>query len=187
VAAIIDSIDTLVSVVGHSYGALCALEAALLTANMRRLVLYEGVPLRGAQLYKAGIVDRLERLLEAGDVEGVLVSMFRDVVEASPKDMEILRLQKDAWAARLRNAPTIPRELRAEQAYTFEPDRFRTMRTPTLLLVGGESPVREMENAEGVAAALPQARVAVLAGQEHVALYTAPEVFVSEVVRFLEG
>jgi pimeloyl-ACP methyl ester carboxylesterase len=159
----------------------------MLTANMRRLVLYEGVPLRGAQLYKAGIVDQLERLLAAGDVEGVVVSMFRDVVEASAKDMEILRLQEDARAARLRNAPTIPRELRAEQAYTFEPDRFRNMRTPTLLLVGGNSPVREMENAEGVAAALPQARVAVLAGQEHVALYTAPEVFVSEVMRFLEG
>ena len=30
-----------VSVLGHSYGGICALEAALLTAGIRKLVLYE--------------------------------------------------------------------------------------------------------------------------------------------------
>jgi pimeloyl-ACP methyl ester carboxylesterase len=37
-----------------------------------------------------------------------------------------------------------------------------------------------------VAAALPDARVVVLPGQQHAAMYTAPEIFVREVVRFLE-
>jgi pimeloyl-ACP methyl ester carboxylesterase len=113
--------------------------------------------------------------------------MFRDVVEASPEDMAALRSQQDAWATRLRNAPSMPRELKAEQEYTFEPARFRNIRTPTLLLVGGDSPPREMEHAKGVAAALPDARVAVLAGQKHVAMYTAPSAFLREVVEFLEG
>jgi pimeloyl-ACP methyl ester carboxylesterase len=61
------------------------------------------------------------------------------------------------------------------------------MRCPTLFLVGGDSPAREHENAEAIAAALPDARVAVLPGQQHLAMYTAPDVFVAEIARFLEG
>jgi pimeloyl-ACP methyl ester carboxylesterase len=119
VAAVVDAIGGPVNVLGHSYGALCALEGALLTPNMRRLVLYEGVPLRGADLYPPGIADRLEALLDSGDVEGMLMTMFREVVEASPEDIELLRSQQDAWAVRLRNAATLPRELRGEQGYLF--------------------------------------------------------------------
>ena len=61
------------------------------------------------------------------------------------------------------------------------------MRRPTLFLVGGDSPARERENAEAIAAGLPDARVAVLPGQQHLAMYTAPEAFVAEVGRFLQG
>ena len=187
VAAIVESAGAPVNVIGHSYGALCALEAALLTTNLRRLVLYEGVPIRGAELYTPGIADRLEALLRAGDVEGMLVAMYRDVVEMPPEEIELLRTQRDAWSARLANAPSMPRELREEERYTFAPDRFAGMRTPTLLLVGGQSPPRELANAEGVAAALPDATVVELPGQQHVAMYTAPELFVREVLRFLEA
>lgn len=186
VAAVIDAIGEPVSVVGHSYGALCAIETALLTTNLRRLILYEGVPLSGANLYAPGVVDRLLATLEAGDVEGTLIAMFRDVVEMPPEDLEMMRSQRDAWAVRIANTPSLPRELRAEQSYTFVPERFGGMLAPTLLLVGGDSPVRELENARGVAAALPDARVVVIPGQQHGAMYTAPDVFVNEVVRFLE-
>jgi pimeloyl-ACP methyl ester carboxylesterase len=187
VAAVVDSIGEPVNVVGHSYGALCALEASLLTAHLHRLVLYEGVPVSGLDLYAPGILERLDALLAAGDVEGTLMTMFRDVVEAPPEDIEMLRSQPDAWAVRLRNAPTMPRELRGEQGYEFESGRFANMRTPTLLLVGGDSPRRELENARVVAAALADARVAVLPGQQHAAMYSAPETFVDVVVRFLAG
>lgn len=40
-AAVVDAIGGSVNVLGHSFGGLCALEAALLTANIRRLILYE--------------------------------------------------------------------------------------------------------------------------------------------------
>jgi pimeloyl-ACP methyl ester carboxylesterase len=185
VAAVIDSIGEPVSLLGHSFGALCAVEAALLTANLRRLILYEGVPLRGADLYRPGLVDRLEAIGEAGDMEGVLVAMFRELVEMPPEELENLRAQRDAWAVRLKNVPTLPRELGAEERYVFAPERFRQMRTPTLLLVGEDSPPRELENATSIAEALPDARVVALKGQQHTAMYTAPEIFVSEIVRFL--
>jgi pimeloyl-ACP methyl ester carboxylesterase len=185
VAAVVDAIGEPVSVLGHSYGALAAIEAARLSPNLDRLILYEGVPLDGAGLYSAEATERLEALERAGDVEGMLVTLLRDIVEMSPAEIELLRSQRDAWAVRLRNAPTIPRELRAEQGYTFVPERFGDMRAPTLLLVGGDSPLRESENANGVAAALSDARVVLLPGQQHAATYTAPELFVREVVRFL--
>jgi pimeloyl-ACP methyl ester carboxylesterase len=41
IAAVIDAIGSTVDVVGHSLGGTCALEAARLTANVRRLILYE--------------------------------------------------------------------------------------------------------------------------------------------------
>ena len=184
IRAVVDSIGTSVNVLGHSYGALCALEAALLTTSMRRLILYEGVPLRGTELYEPGIVAKLDTLLERGDIDGMLTVMYRDVAHIPPDEVDLLRSQRDAWAIRLGNAATLPRELRCEEGYTFDPPRFVSMTTPTLLLVGGDSPLREREHARGLAGALPDARVGVLPGQRHIAMHTAPELFVEEVMRF---
>jgi pimeloyl-ACP methyl ester carboxylesterase len=185
VAAVVDAIGEPTNVLGHSYGALCALEAARLTTHIRRLILYEGVPQCGADEFMPGQIERLEALLRAGDVEGVLTAMYLDLVAMPPAEFELLRSQRDAWAVRLGNAPSLPRELGAIQRYVFEAHRFSAMQTPTLLLVGGDSPPRELESAQTVAQALPNARVVVLSGQQHIAMYMAPDLFVSEVVRFL--
>lgn len=186
ITAIIDCIGEPVNLLGHSYGGLCAIEAALLTDKLRKLILYESVPLRGTDGYKPGIIDRLEALSVAGDVDGMLVALFRDLVEMPAEELELMRSQQEAWAVRMGNARTLPRELREEESYVFAPERFANMRTPTMLLVGGDSPQREQSNANGVAAALPDARVVSMPGQQHIAMYAAPEVFVREVTRFLE-
>ncbi|MCZ7544560.1 MAG: alpha/beta fold hydrolase [Anaerolineae bacterium] len=44
VAAVVDAIGEGVNLLGHSFGALCALEAALLTPHVRRLIAYEPPP-----------------------------------------------------------------------------------------------------------------------------------------------
>ncbi len=185
VAAVVDAIGAPVNLLGHSHGALCAIEAALLTTNLRRLILYEGVCRDGADLVPHDFIDRLDKMLQAGDVEGMLVALLLELVRMPPEEVDLLRSQPDAWAVRLANAPTIPRELRAVERYTFEAERFRDMRAPTLLLVGGSSPPREWDDATAVAGALPDARVVELAGQQHAAMYTAPDLFVGEVTRFL--
>lgn len=186
VAAIVDAIGQPVTVLGHSYGGLCALEAALLTANLHRLILYEGVVLSGANAFSRGAADRLETMAGAGDVEGMLFAFLGEEVNIPSAEIELLRSQRDAWEARLRNAPTVPREVRATERFAFEPERFRRMRTPTLLLVGEDSPPLELENARAVGGVLPDAGVVVLPGQGHIAMFTAPDVFVREVVRFLD-
>jgi pimeloyl-ACP methyl ester carboxylesterase len=185
IAALVDSIGGRVHVVGHSYGALCSLEAALLTSHINRLVLYEGVPVRGADGYSPGLNDRLEAALSAGDLDGVLTIMYRDLVGMPPAELALMRSQTDAWELRRHNASTLPREARTEERYEFDAERFLSLTVPTLLLVGGESPARELENARAVASALPKARVASMAGQQHVAMHTAPELFVNEVLSFL--
>lgn len=65
---VVDAIGEPVNVLAHFYGALCAIEAALLTTKLHRLILYEGVPLRGADGATPGAIDRLEDMLAAGDV-----------------------------------------------------------------------------------------------------------------------
>ena len=42
------------------------------------------------------------------------------------------------------------------------------------------------DSARGAPTALPDARVVILPGQQRTAMYTAPELFVSEVARLLE-
>ncbi|HSN78720.1 MAG TPA: alpha/beta hydrolase [Anaerolineae bacterium] len=60
------------------------------------------------------------------------------------------------------------------------------MRTPTLLLVGGDSPFRKLDNAQAMSRALPNAQVVVMPGQQHIAMFTAPDLFVGEIIRFLD-
>lgn len=187
VRAVLDAIGQPAHVLGHSYDGLCALEAALLTLNMDRLVLYESVPLRGSDRYGPGLIDRLEALLAAGEVESALATMLSEVGGLTPDEIDMLRAQPDAWAIRLANTPSMPRELRAEQRYAFTADRFANLSVPTLLLVGENSPPHELADAQTIAAALPDARVRELPGQQHIAMHTAPGMFVDEMVRFLAG
>src|SRR5688500_8690187 len=126
-----------VSVLGHSYGGICALEAALLTDRIRALVLYE--PPMGFLKSPPDVVQRLEDLLEAGDRDELVGFFMREVAGLPPDQVELLR-SLPAWEARLAAAHTIPREERVTREYVFDPNRFRALRVPTLFLQGGESP-----------------------------------------------
>ena len=186
IVAIVDSIGEPVNLLGHSYGGLCAIEASLLTSNLRKLILYEGVTLNGAKIYRPGFIERLETILKKGDVEGIIVTMLRELLNTPSHEIDMLR-QDGSWKVRVANAPTIPRECRAESQYVFEPERFKHMRIPTILLVGSESPAYQQRDAEGVARALPNGRVVILPGQGHAAMHTASDLFLREVLRFLEA
>jgi pimeloyl-ACP methyl ester carboxylesterase len=188
--ALIDSIGEPANLLGHSYGAICALEAALRSPQVRRLVLYEGtfpVP-EGTELYPPGALASVRSRLEAGDKEGALTTFYRDIAMISPEEIEMLR-SLPVWPARVALAPTIPYEMRAFESYVsnFDPTRLANLRTPTLLLLGGDSPALEKDAAGALDAALPDSQIAVVPHQAHIAHRTAPGVFVREVARFLVG
>ena len=187
-AAAIDAIAATsgpVNYFGHSYGAMTGLEAALLTSNIRRMVLYEP-PYRLNEPYIShpDSVARLEERLAAGDREGVVEVMMGELVGVPPEGLAEMRTTP-AWAARMAAAHTIPRELRALETYVFEPERFRGVDVPTLFLLGGASPPHMHRATHAAADALPNARVVVLPGQGHLAMDSAPDLFLDEVRRFL--
>jgi pimeloyl-ACP methyl ester carboxylesterase len=180
---VVDSIGKGVDLLGHSFGAICALEAALRTPNLRRLVLYEP-PLPVGGILSDDMARRMEALLSAGDREGVLTTFLADVVRLPPTELAALKALP-SWKGRVAAAHTILREMRS--SYVFRPERFATFRTPMLLLVGGDSPPFFAKAIETIRAALPASRVVALPGQRHTAMNTAPELFLREVLGFLDG
>ncbi len=187
-AAAIDAIAAThgpVNFIGHSYGAMTGLEAALLTANLRKMVLYEP-PYRLSEPFISPpeSIARLEERLAAGDRHGVVEVMMGELVGIPPEALAEMRTTP-AWAARVAAAHTIPRELRAVEEYRFDPERFRDVNVPTLYLLGGASPLHMHRATHAATEALPNARVIVLPGQGHVAMDSAPDLFMEEVLRFL--
>jgi pimeloyl-ACP methyl ester carboxylesterase len=170
---------------GHSYGAMTGLEAALLTSNIQKMVLYEP-PYRLNEPYISPpeSVARLEERLAAGDRDGVVEVMMGELVGIPPDALAEMRTTP-AWAARMAAAHTIPRELRAVEEYRFAPERFRGVDVPTLYLLGGASPPHMHRATHAAASALPNARTVILPGQGHVAMDAAPDLFLDEVLRFL--
>ena len=184
VLAVVDALEGSVDVLGHSYGAVCPLEAARTTARVRRLVLYEPPMPLDERIYPPGLDERLEALLAAGQREAVVETFLREVPRVPEETLAVMR-SSPAWPARVAAAHTIPREMRLDDDYAFDPERFSDVGAPTLLLLGGESPPIFARSIEALERALPDARVAVLPGQRHTAMDTAPQLFLDTVTRFL--
>ena len=172
------------SVLGHSYGGICALEAALLTDRIRKLVLYE--PPMGFLKSPPHVADRLQGLLEEGRHDELLGYFMQEVAGLPPDQVELMR-SLPAWEARLDAAGTIPREERAIREYVFEPGRFSDLHVPTLYLQGGDSTEPFKAAGEALRVALPACRVVVMPGQRHAAMDTATDLFTAEVLSFLEA
>jgi pimeloyl-ACP methyl ester carboxylesterase len=184
IAGVIDSIGGPVDVLAHSYGALCTLEASLHAKNLRKLVLYEPPVPAGVELVPPGSIERLQAMLDAGQREELVSTFFLELAKMPESELTMLKSLPN-WPARVAAAHTLLRELRAGEAYRFEPSRFASVRVPTLLLLGGESPPFLKAATEIVHAALSTSRVAVMPGQQHIAMNTAPELFLREVTTFL--
>jgi pimeloyl-ACP methyl ester carboxylesterase len=184
VAAVVDWVGAETAVLGHSYGGICALEAALLTDGIRRLILYE--PPMGFLASPPEVVRRLQALLDAGERDALVAFFMREVAGVADHQVEAMR-SLPAWEARLDVAHTIPREERASREYRFDPERFRRLEVPTLLLQGGDSAAPFKAAAEALREALPRSQTTVMPGQRHTAMDTAAELFIAEVVGFLQA
>lgn len=183
VTAVVDEIGEPVTLLGHSYGGICALEAALRTSAVQRLILYEPPLPVGVEFYVPGFLEELQRLLDAGAREEVLTSFLTDVVRTPPEELAQLR-SLPGWDARVAGAHTVVREIRVHDRYRFDPERWRSLAAPTLLLLGGDSPPIFSRAIEVLAVTLPHATLRVLPGQQHVAMVTAPALFVEEILRW---
>jgi pimeloyl-ACP methyl ester carboxylesterase len=185
VAAVLKDIGEPTFVLGHSYGAVCALEAALLTDNVQRLVLYEPPVPTGLAMYPPDVPDRMQTLIDSGESETALELFMREVVRMPEQELEKYS-QLPMWKVRVQLAPTIPRELTIDRRYNFDSGKFANLQVPTLLLLGGDSPPIFRRATEAVDSALPNSTVVTMPGQQHIAMDTNPELFVREVLQFLQ-
>ena len=183
VAAVVEAIGRPVDVFGHSYGALVALEGALRSSGVRRLVLYE--PSLGTTAFPE-VTARMERSLTAGRREDVVGTLLRDLAGMTEEQLAVVR-SLPSWAGRVAAAHTVVRETRAEEGYRFDAARFTSFRVPTLLLRGSESPTWLQADTDLVADALPAARVVPLIGHGHLAMLSSPQLVVDVILGFARG
>lgn len=186
IAALIDSISGPINVVGHSYGALCSLEAAILTKNIRKLILYEPPIYTTIDIpYPPDAPEKFNAYIKAGDYEKALFLVHR-LGDAPVQEVDLQKAQPN-WQARLSATPTIAREAFGARSYHFSPSRFRNFEIPTLLLVGGKTTPFYKAATEALHKALSCSRVVVLPEQGHEGVVTAPQLFLREVLSSLQS
>ncbi len=185
-AALMESVGDPMTVLGHSGGAVYALEAALRTDKVDRLILNEPpIAVGDHELEVTEAVARMEQLLDQGKGEEVVLFFQEEIAGLTSEELEAAR-SSPAWEGMVDAAPVLPREIREIARYELEPGRFRDMTRPTLLMVGGESPPFSKDAVRALADALPDSRVEVIDGHSHEPMNTAPDRFVHEVLAFME-
>jgi pimeloyl-ACP methyl ester carboxylesterase len=182
VVAVVNSRPRPVFVLGHSYGAVCALEAAFLTDRISKLVLYEP-PLQ--DLDHSLIANRMENMIRAGEREQALLTFLQEIVMISPTEIAAMKARA-SWPGRVAGIDIQIREIRALAGYRFDAKRISTLKVPTLLLAGSKTASPQLGKAlNGLMDALPNRSLIVFEGQEHNAMDNVPQEFADAVANFL--
>lgn len=175
VLAVLDAVGAEL-LVGHSYGAMCSVNAAALTDRLRRVVLYE--PPLGLRLEDA---EALDRIVAAGDLEGALAA-FLTGAGVRPDELEVIR-SSAAWPVLLTAVPALPRELMAIATWQYPAG---PLEVPVLFVLGGETHnAAYLHGLDDLLATFPSLRRATIAGQQHIAHVLAAEEFAGLVADFV--
>ena len=172
-----------VSLLGHSYGAICALGAATRTP-VTHLVLYEPpLPVHGS--VTGGALVEYRKAIETGDLDGALALGLNKFAGVTPEQIQALR-RSPLWLKMVTLAPSWTREVEAIDRLGPSLNRYRDLQVPTLLLSGTLSakyPLRDA--AEALAATLKNVQLSRLEGQGHNAHSLAPTLVAERVAAFL--
>jgi pimeloyl-ACP methyl ester carboxylesterase len=161
--------------VGHSSGAVVALESALAApAAFRAMVLYEppvavGEPLGGEALRRA------RAALDAGDPDRAITIHLREIVGGGRLGVAAMRWVPPIWQVVRGRAAAQITDDEAIESLGVGLDRYAGLDLPALLLGGGRSPAHLRRRLDALAAVLPRLEsVVVLEGQGHLANLRAP-------------
>lgn len=184
IAAVVDQFGPGVLLLAHSYGAICAVEAATRGTGLAGLILYEPpIPVDGSRDFSA-VATRLRGLVAEGQEEQALGEFLTEVAGVPRETVFGLR-SAGGFGDRRSLAGTLAREIEATHRYVWRPSRFTALATPVLLLAGGQSPAPVWDAVTAVDDALPNSRIAVLEGQGHCAMDTDHRMFLDVVLGFL--
>src|SRR5262249_24097618 len=186
VAAVADSLQQPVIVIGHPFGAICALEAALRTEKIGRLVLYEPpFPVHGP-LADSKTLARFEGLIQQGQKDAALELFLRKIVKLPEARSGVAR-REPSWAARAEAVGVQVREVKSVDAYGFVGAKYQAAKSPTLLVMGTETAEHHQAAIEALRQVLPNNQIAVLQGQGHDAVQASPQLFLDPVLKFLNA
>jgi pimeloyl-ACP methyl ester carboxylesterase len=168
---------------GHSFGAICALGAAL-RYPVPRLILYEPTLPVGGPVAGEPLADYARAIAE-GDLDLALQIGLSKFTRLTDQAICAMRVSK-AWPHLRVLARSWTREMQAMDALPSTADSYRKLTCPVLLLRGSESPEHPMQDAcRALAEALPNVRVETLAGQDHMGLRGAPKMVARLILDFL--
>lgn len=180
---VLETFEQPVDVMGHSYGGLVALEAALVTDRIARLVLYE--PSIDDDPDFPDILERVGSLVGARRDEDAAITLLVERIGVPPEAIDVVR-EFPLWPIVVRGTKVLPREGAAILSYRFQAERYAELATPVLVLSGEQSPPWRRQAMQALDAALPHSRLRGLAGHGHLATHTAPDLLSSEIVTFLD-
>ena len=174
-----------VDVFGHSYGGRCALGAALLTADIGRVISYEGAPTPPGERYgDAALPRELAALAAAGQDETLLETFMTRVVGMSAEDLDRYRADP-VWPRRVAAASTIAREVAVESGDEAGLDRLGAVEQPVLQVLGGDSRREFSVATAALDDRLSDGTIVVIPGAKHAAHHTHPDAVVEAVTAFL--
>ncbi|MEU6477936.1 alpha/beta hydrolase [Streptomyces sp. NPDC047017] len=186
IVAVADLLEPPVLLVGHSSGAVAALEAALLSpSTFAGLFLYEP-PMPTKELIAGTAGARARAAFDGGDpVEAMRIHM-RDIVRMPATVVDAMFVDQHMRAALSAYAAAQIADNEAIDALGVGIDRFATLETPTTLIEGDLSPSHLRERVADLAAVLPNARIVTLTGQGHIAHLAAPDIL-ADTIRDMAG
>ena len=183
IVAVLTAAGSDASLVGHSYGAICSLGAAL-RSSVHRLVLYEP-PLPIGGLIAGNDLAPFCTAVSDGRLDDALEIGLEKFVRLPIEHVHAIR-SSSTWARLVALISPWPRELQALDDLAGDAEAYTGITCPTLLLLGTESSEHPFRNAiAALHGVLPNVRNALLAGQGHMAMRTAQVLLAQQIARFV--
>ncbi len=175
VLAVADAVDGPLLMVGHSSGAVVALQGALAApSRFAGIVLYEP-PLAITEPLGGDPLRRARAALDAGDPDRAMSIYLCEIVQASAAGVAALRLMPSIWDELCGYAPAQLADAEAIESLGVGLDRYAHLDLPALLLGGGRSPAHLRRRLDALADVLPHVdSTVILPRQGHLANLRAP-------------
>ncbi len=166
---------------GHSSGAVYALEAAL-RRPLRGLILYEP-PLHAGPLF-VSILERIQAAAEEGRFDEAVTIFLRDEARLPEDEIAFLR-DSPIWEQMVALAPHSVQEWVAMTAVDPSVERYEDLQVPTLLLAGTMTKEHPSFATESLAKIFADVRIERLDGQGHTGHLGDPDQVAEAVAGFL--
>ena len=174
ILAIAARLEPPIGLIGHSSGAVAALEAALrVPARFAAMLLYEP-PVASRSLVAGPATLRARAALDAGDPVEAMRIHLRDIVKMPAEAVEAICSAPGVHAAFAATAAGQLADNDAIDALGVGLERYRALDLPITLVQGEVSPSHLRDRVADLAATLRNAHVVTLPGQGHLAHSMAP-------------